>query len=704
MIFTSPLSGFVAAAIAAPVLLALYLLRLRRQPLRVGSTMLWERAVQDLQVNVPLRWLRVSLPLVVQALALLGVCLALARPVFNPLGTGGGRVVLLIDRSGAMSARDGKRTDAAVPASRLSEAKVAALETIDSLRRSGRATEVMLVQFAHTPRVLAAFTTDLPTLREAVLSITPTDQPANLAAALKVLEPFAGPTATERAGEDEPDAAAALEVLVFSCGAFEDGAGTAPAAGGGAGAPASARAPRGLRARLVRVGPTENGASAAAPGRAIDRTNLGILALSARRENDDPATLRVFVRVGNASGAPVETTLSVAFAGREPELATIVVPAASGTAGTARAGEASANFSINETAGGVLVCTLPGVVEADLLLADDSAALVIGPARRPRILVVGPGGGEAVDPFLRSGLAALEPASLQETDALGYERRTGEGTVGRDFDLVVLDRARVRGAIAVATMSFACAPPLPGLSITAVAGEASSRALVWDRKHPALRHAPLDGLFVSPAMNLRVATDAPQRVATLAEGEQGPLIAAITEGTDEAGITGRRHLVVAFELARSNWGPDPSFPVFLAAAVDWLTLAAQAQSGRAFTTFEPVPVVPAPGSAAVELAGPLSVVVNAAGGNPGAPVLVGPLERAGLYRVSGVAGLSAVAVNAFDERATSLASSGTLPIIGDAGEAVSARSGPREVWHWFVLAALVLATVEWFVYAWQMRG
>jgi hypothetical protein len=28
---------------------------------------------------------------------------------------------------------------------------------------------------------------------------------------------------------------------------------------------------------------------------------------------------------------------------------------------------------------------------------------------------------------------------------------------------------------------------------------------------------------------------------------------------------------------------------------------------------------------------------------------------------------------------------------------------PRELWIWFVLAAAVLLTIEWFVYGWQVR-
>ena len=29
--------------------------------------------------------------------------------------------------------------------------------------------------------------------------------------------------------------------------------------------------------------------------------------------------------------------------------------------------------------------------------------------------------------------------------------------------------------------------------------------------------------------------------------------------------------------------------------------------------------------------------------------------------------------------------------------------GRREIWHWFVLAAAALLTIEWFLYAWRMR-
>src|SRR5205823_4936852 len=93
-------------AIVIPSLLILYFLKLRRREMAVSSTLLWKKAVQDLQVNAPFQRLRRNLLLLLQLLILFFLLLALSRPVthYTP---GAGRVsVILIDRSASMGARD----------------------------------------------------------------------------------------------------------------------------------------------------------------------------------------------------------------------------------------------------------------------------------------------------------------------------------------------------------------------------------------------------------------------------------------------------------------------------------------------------------------------------------------------------------------------------------------------------------------------
>src|SRR5688500_4706759 len=96
----------IAAGIAVPALLVVYFLTLPRRGLAVSSTLLWRKAIQDLQVNAPFQKLRRNLLLFLQLLLLALLCLALARPVANYQPGAGKMTVILIDRSASMATTD----------------------------------------------------------------------------------------------------------------------------------------------------------------------------------------------------------------------------------------------------------------------------------------------------------------------------------------------------------------------------------------------------------------------------------------------------------------------------------------------------------------------------------------------------------------------------------------------------------------------
>ncbi|MBI2923551.1 MAG: VWA domain-containing protein [Planctomycetes bacterium] len=137
------------AALAIP-LIALYILKLRRRDVRISSTILWERAVRDAQANAPFQRLRSNLLLLLQLLLLALLVLAIARPALRRVASPGRVVVLVIDTSASMGARDGERT-------RLDRAKEAAEKVLGNLRDSD---EVMVVEAWSGARVAAGLTRD----------------------------------------------------------------------------------------------------------------------------------------------------------------------------------------------------------------------------------------------------------------------------------------------------------------------------------------------------------------------------------------------------------------------------------------------------------------------------------------------------------------------------------------------------------------
>src|SRR5881398_1134028 len=104
--FTNWQAGAIAAGLVVPSLLVLYFLKLRRREQTVSSTLLWKKAIQDLQVNAPFQKLRRNLLLFLQLLLLLLLCLAFARPVTHYTPGAGKVTVILIDRSASMGTTD----------------------------------------------------------------------------------------------------------------------------------------------------------------------------------------------------------------------------------------------------------------------------------------------------------------------------------------------------------------------------------------------------------------------------------------------------------------------------------------------------------------------------------------------------------------------------------------------------------------------
>lgn len=171
MIFIESRSLFLFALI--PVIFLLHLLKLRRGDRIVPSVMLWREIVGESGSNAFSVRIKRSLQLPLQIALISCLTLALARPVTTAVTPIKGELLLIIDASASMSARE----DGEV---RLDQAKKVAYSVIRSLKPR----YITLVEAGVRVRALLRRSSDPNLVRKAIEGISPSDGPCDLRTAI----------------------------------------------------------------------------------------------------------------------------------------------------------------------------------------------------------------------------------------------------------------------------------------------------------------------------------------------------------------------------------------------------------------------------------------------------------------------------------------------------------------------------------------
>ncbi len=195
MPFAAPLALVGLAFV--PLVIAFWMLKLRRTERTVSSTLLWQRFGEDLQANAPWQRLRRSFLLLLQLLLVILLAVLAAQPFVERPATLARDLVIVIDASASMAATD-------VAPSRLEAARQAALGALRDLPSGGR---VSVVAAGATPRVVANATTDMGRVRAALAGISATPATADMGEALALASALAA-----RAGD--------AQVLIATDAAF----------------------------------------------------------------------------------------------------------------------------------------------------------------------------------------------------------------------------------------------------------------------------------------------------------------------------------------------------------------------------------------------------------------------------------------------------------------------------------------------------
>jgi len=327
MNFTTPLA--LAGLLFLPVVVAMYLLKLRRDEAVVSSTLLWQRLVADVEANAPWQRLRRSLLLLLQLLLVLLLAGLAARPFLERPAGFARDLVLVIDTSASMAATD-------VVPDRLTVAKGAALDSLRDLPAGG---VVSVVAAGRTARVVVNATTDLERVRAAVEGLSAQAASGDLGDALNLADALAA-----RSGD--------AEILVATDAAL----GVAPTA---------------RLEHRVRVLPVGRG-----------RRNQAIVALAVRPAASG-VTRSVFVSVANLDIQPAQRRLQVYGDGVLLEARDLTLDPQ--TRADATVDDIPADVKVVEVR---LDRTGSG---ADDLALDDRAWAVVPPQRLRRILLVADG-------------------------------------------------------------------------------------------------------------------------------------------------------------------------------------------------------------------------------------------------------------------------------------------------------------------------
>ena len=708
--FLNPVTAAIAASVAVPLLLLLYFLKLRRVPQPVGSTLLWKKAIQDLQVNSPFQRLRRNLLLLLQLLVLLALLLALARPVSEGRSIAGAKSVILIDRSASMNAAD------ADGRTRLEVAKERAKALIDTMGGGDQAT---VIAFDDSAEVVEPFSDDPALLRAAVDDIAPTDRPTRLKTAYTLANANMGSNAVERLRDDPSERA---DVFLFSDGRV----------------PAGDAADLSLRGPLTyeRIG-------------GDDAANLAVVAASVKRNYERPSEAQVFARVGNFGPEVAAAAVRVAVADFDPDdpsapldfedVTTIATPvsvpparwadeaylaaleerdAAAANDLREAAAEARRQDSVDVTLdlprAAVVRVTLVRADDnarpvEDALKADDVAYVVVPPPEPLSVLLVTEG-----NYFLQN---LLETQGLDDPRVVPPGDYDGMVTNGDadDFDVTIFDNVTPESLPAAGTFVFSGQlPPADATGVAAVVNDNNvplfyegNTVLDWERDHPMLRGLSLNRVWAAEGRLVSL----PLGAETLIEGDRGPMLTLERNGP-------RTHLIFTFDLIQSTWPRLKTFPYF---AYQMFEFLAASEDVRVRESVRPGETVGVPRStlerADVPPGGEIRVIGPIGGGeqrrtvrvDENGGVTLGPFDRVGVYRTEpSLPQFERIAVSLLDADESNL-----LPARGEpgaaGGEAAAEEAGAdagggatglrvAEWWWWLVAASVALLLVEWFVY------
>jgi Ca-activated chloride channel homolog len=641
MNFLAPAAFFLGLLL--PVIVALYLLKLRRIERAVPSTFLWRRMVRDVEANAPWQRLQPNLLMILQLLFLAALILALTRPFTWTEGAGGDAAIIILDTSASMAAVD-------VVPSRIESAKQRARKLIDDLQDSARLT---IIEAGAEARVLLSSSLDRRQAHLAVQSVHAGSGGSDMRVAIEL----ASAIAARQPG---------TEIVVLS-----DGRVDLP----------DRLALRG-RLRYIPFG--------------LDGENQAVSLLTL--ETTVGGSLTAFAQVSNYGQAPAARRLSIFTDGLLFNVYDLAEIPPGGMRGIVIEGlpqetlqveaqlDGSDTLALDDQAAAVRPDAEPvpvTLVTPGNLFIKTALSLLPGVILTEQTIDIPPAVAEDEEPsetVTATPLPTLAPAPAAGSASILI------------YDNYIPDVLPEGGSL------LFIAPPRSSryFTITGLVEQPLPRAV--DAADPLLRHISFSDVSVLDAARIPLPDWATPVVSGDLENENVPLIF-------RGEVEGRRIAVLAFDLRHSDLPLQIAFPLLWANLIEWLApgagsaVPAQVQPGE-------VLVIPAPEgvrTAALSLPDRSTTRLQAESGQ----FIFNNTNQLGVYQVrfespeaNGAGREAAFAVNLFSLLESDLKPAGNLPGLSlqDAQTSTGAQQAMREWWRPLAMLALGLLVGEWLVY------
>lgn len=392
--------------------------------------------------------------------------------------------------------------------------------------------------------------------------------------------------------------------------------------------------------------------------------NAGIVGLRLRDSTTLDTPAQTLVSVFNADANPIATTLTLYL-----DDSAIGVEEVSLKSGTTT----DVVFEHPTFTEGVIRVELD---LADRLVLDNQAWIALRPESTVKVLLVADA-ASSNGYYLKRALALNPIVALSEVAPDAY-------LATDDYALTLFDSFVPTQLPPGTSVFFNGFPALNGLMPGTVLE--SPPILGVERTHPVMRYLNPENVGISRATAF-----------SLPEGSQGLMTTTGSALIADVSRDGRQLLVVGFDISESDWPLKLSFPLFVQNVVNWVpkTGVAHQQYIQSGTPIE------------LEIVGEgVDATITSPSGSietlrvePTHPAYYGATSETGMYRVKQGDESYIVAVNLVDATESNIAPSDTLAF--GRGTIVASQKPVRttqELWPWFVLLALAVLQLEWWVY------